>query len=142
MFSAPLRRKVRRLDFRIVAAYGLVSVLAFCLELVLLRALLQSGASQVIAVSCAFTSACVFQFLVLRYGVFRAANGAMIFQANKFVALAAISWFSVVLGVAILTRVLHIGTLAARVALLPVLFPVNYLASRYVVFTSGRRNAM
>lgn len=120
--------------FMAVAGYGAVSVLTVCLEFAVLRTLLGAGVSQSLSVSAAFIASCCFQFLVLRYVVFRVTDKAIVFQANAYIVTTAFGWLAVLVGVTVLTAVLPIGTLAARALLLPVLFPANYLISRYFVF--------
>lgn len=115
-------------------AYGGVSVLAAAFEFACLQALLVLHVAQGFAVSAAFCGASGFQFCMLRYVVFRVTHRPVIFQVNAYIFAAIFSWCTVLAGVTILTRVFPLHTLEARAILIPVLFPVNYLISRFLVF--------
>jgi putative flippase GtrA len=114
--------------------YGATSAVTALVEFSLLHALLIVHVTQSIAVSAAFLSASAFQFLVLRYGVFKVTHRHIAFQVNTFVIAGLVSWGVVVGSVALITTLVPIGTMAARAIVIPVLFPVNYLTNRYLVF--------
>jgi putative flippase GtrA len=119
-----------------VAAYGTVSVLTAALEFVLLQSLLLLHATQTVAVSTAFLSAAIFQFLMLRHVIFRATHRPVALQVNAYVAGTILSWLAVLASVTFLTWALPLGTLMARAIVIPLLFPVNYLANKYWIFRS------
>ena len=127
--SGRLRRHVRTFF-----GYGAVSVAALCIELTILQLLLLEHMPQPWAVSLAFLSACVFQFLVLRYIVFEVRHRPIVFQANAYVVAAAFSWLAVLASVTLLTTVFGISTMAARAISIPLLFPMNYMINRNFIF--------
>lgn len=115
-------------------AYGSVSVITAALELTVLHALLGIHIRAPFAVSSAYLTSSLFQFCVLRYVVFRVTHKPVIFQVNAYVIAAIGSWWAVLGAVTLLTALLPITTMQARLISIPALFPVNYLISRHVIF--------
>lgn len=115
-------------------AYGTVSVITAAVELTVLHALLGIHTRAPIAVSGAYLTSSVFQFCVLRYIVFKVAHKPVIFQVNAYVVAAILSWWAVLGAVTLLTALLPVTTMQARLISIPALFPVNYLISRHVIF--------
>lgn len=117
-----------------VAGYGLVSIAALGLELSLLHFLLQVRLAAPLAVTGAYGTASVFQFLALRYIVFQVTHRPMLIQVNAYILAATASWMLVLASVMALIHVFAISTMLAREITIPLLFPVNYVLSRYVIF--------
>lgn len=114
--------------------YGSVSVLTALVELAVLHTLLGLHLRAPIAVSAAYLTSSLFQFCVLRYVVFKVAHKPVLLQVNTYVIAAILSWWAVLGAVTLLTTLLPLTTMEARLISIPVLFPVNYLLSRYVIF--------
>lgn len=119
---------------RSLTAYGMTSVGALAVELAILHLALTLRALPPVAVSCGFIAGSVFQFCALRYAVFRVADKPVHFQASAYVIAAIGSWWAVVLTVALLQNVTHLPTMQARLVSIPLLFPLNYLVSKYFIF--------
>lgn len=87
-----------------------------------------------IALSCAYIASSLFQFSVLRYVVFRVTHRPMFVQANAYVITAIASWWAILGAVTLLTYFFPLTTMESRIVSIPVLFPLNYLISRYYIF--------
>ena len=115
-------------------AYAIVGLTALVLELLALRAALVLGLNQPYAVSCGYVVSALYQFYALRYVVFRVAHKRMSIQAASFVVGQLALWALLVGAVQILTLLLPLSTMQARLICVPSLFPVNYLVSKYLIF--------
>lgn len=111
-----------------------MSVASLLLELSLLHMLLVASVAAPFAVSAAYISASIFQFCVLRYVIFRVTHRPVLMQVNAYIASAILSWLAVLGTVTALTYFLHLSTMLAREITIPLLFPVNYVLSRYFIF--------
>lgn len=119
---------------RSILAYGSTSVGAMLLELLVLHASLALRISSPIAVSMGFFTGSLFQFLALRYVVFRVTHKPIAFQVNAYIIAAVASWWAVLGAVALLEAILRLPTMQARILSIPLLFPLNYAISRYIIF--------
>ena len=119
---------------RSVIAYGTTSLGALLAELLVLHSALALHVASPLAVSLGFFTGSLFQFCSLRYVVFRVTHKPIIFQANAYVVAAIASWWAVLGAVALFEGVFKLPTMQARIASIPLLFPLNYLVSRYFIF--------
>ena len=115
-------------------AYASVSVFVTCVDLLVLRTMLWLNLPQPVAVTIAFCSANAIQFSLYRYVVFRATHHHIAAQGAIYLISLATALILTVSLVAIFSHFLGLSTMVAKICTIPIIFPLGFLASRYLIF--------
>lgn len=114
--------------------YAGVGVLGALVDFSLLAILLWLQCPRIPAVSASFLTSAAVQFVVNRRHVFRATARSPAMQLPLYTLAVISCWFATVSVVELGVRVLALAPLLAKLASIPVVFPLGFLMNRCVVF--------